>query len=426
MSYLDLSFGHCGSIDGGMVEDQRAAQLEVAAEPFVVEAWRGHAHPANPGSRTLLAEAAWLGVKRQSDGPFATPEGDARRAERLAFELEAHDDGMSRWMLVLQRWYWELERAGIPVMHHASGADSRTLSYSLGITRVDPGAFSVGPVLPARPGIPQSFVFFVGHRHIREAAALAHALFEESSDVVFRTEQYGPNPAGLGMSLYLWTHAWPTIRQQLQALLPNDIAEPVQSRQTSRHDEVYDFLGRADLSDIPFFNTERIRNEIRIYRPRAFQELVAYLGFERSLNPDQEALMNFLCRRAPTPPTFAIDALRETGGHLVDADQLREILADVLGCDLAAAERTCRELIKRRSAPRQQINVALRERGLSVREFDDAQLWLEGAAERVTRRALLVRMAFDIVEAAYLKLNQPREFREAVENELSSRSEASS
>jgi hypothetical protein len=354
-----------------------------------------------------LKQNAWLGLVQRLEETGVSSTIRSQLADRLSAELLGCNEGKARWLLLLQRWQDEMNVAGITALLRGCPSDSRALLWSLGIGRLEP--VSAGPLL-AQPLYPLSLVFDVCSDRVGDAVRLARTLFERAGIARVDPEEedrISCATGGAGIGLSFWGDPWPGVRQHVVDLLPRSIVglDPETLR------GIFEFLGHADLTGIPFRVAVRAQDDLRLYRPTTFEELVAYLGVVQFREPSPTQT-SFLHRRKPDPktPEFISHTLRPTAGHLADADQVRAILAGIQDCSSARAEWMRRDLRKGRTGARsalKQLGATLRRRGLFERDIAELEAWL-------------AVVALDVMEAAYLKLHHPHAFQKAIEAQAQS------
>jgi hypothetical protein len=385
-----------------------------------LEGWIKDDRSFSNASRLLLTQKAWLGLMQRLEETCAPSAIRSQLAVRLSAELKGCSEGKARWLLLLQRWQDDMNVAGITALLRGCPSDSRALLCSLGIGRLEP--VSAGPLL-AQPRYPLSLVFDVCSSRVGDAVSLAHTVFERAGIARVDPEEedrisYATGGAGVGLNF--WGDPWPGVRQHLVGLLPRSIVRT--DAKTLRG--IFEFLGHADLTGIPFRDAVRAQDDLRLYRPTTLDELVAYLGIVQFREPSPTQT-SFLCRGGPVPepPEFISPALRPTGGHLADTDQLRAILAGIQDCSSARAEWLRRDLRKGRTGPRsalKQLGATLRRRGLFESDIAELEAWLISASKCTAARSLLTGFALDVMEAAYLKLHHPHAFQKALEAQAQS------
>jgi hypothetical protein len=393
---------------------------EQCCSPYRLEGWIKNERSFSNGSRLLLKQNVWLGLMRRLEETCAPTTIRSQLADRLSAELLGCNEGKARWLLLLQRWQGEMNMAGTTVLLRGCSSDSRALLYSLGIGRLEP--VSAGPLL-AQPHYPLFLVFDVCSSRIGDAVSLAHTLFERAGIAQVDPEEedrISCANGGAGIELNFWGDPWPGVRQHLVDLLPRGIVRT--DAKTLRG--TFEFLGHADITGIPFRDAVRAQDDLRIYRPTTLDELVAYLGIVQFREPSPTQT-SFLCRGGPVPepPEFISPALRPTGGHLADTDQLRAILAGIQDCSSARAEWMRRDLRKGRTGARsalKQLGATLRRRGLFERDIAELEAWLAVVSKCTAARSLLTGFALDVMEAAYLKLHHPHAFQKAIEAQAQS------
>ena len=135
---------------------------------------------------------------------------------------------------------------------------------------------SAGPLL-AQPRTPLSLVFDVCSSRVGDAVRVAQALFERAGIARVDPEEedrISHLTGGTGIGLNFWDDPWPGVRQHLVGLLPCSILRT--DAKTLRG--VFEVLGHGDLAGIPFRDAVRAQDDLRLYRPATFDELVSYLG----------------------------------------------------------------------------------------------------------------------------------------------------